>query len=156
VLHRSRLVCVWMLTEQTLNVTQSRLFTECCIYYIIYCLIYCIYINILYQYYCYVLWKTVRMCRHSADPDTTYDHASKTTVEGHVVGLLDRDQRTALTRRKFDDMRAVLVSQPPSHPCSCSRTMHWRHPESQVSRAKCQPKSCYEIKWHLRRTIHSK
>jgi len=115
-----------------------------------------LYINILYQYYCYVLWKTITMCRHSADPDTTYDHASKTTVEGHVVGLLDRDQRTALSRRKFDDMRAVLVSQPPSHLCSCSRTMHWRHPQSQVSRAKSQPKCSYEIKWHLRRTIHSK
>lgn len=127
---------------------------------LIYSLIYCIYI--LYQYYLRVLYvtkNTVRMTitryrlRDSEDTGTTCGHASNGTTEaGHVVGLLDRDQRTALSRPKFDDMRAVLVSQPSSPPCSCDRTTFRPHRQPQLSRT-----GSLETKRHLlRRTLHSK
>ncbi|XP_021935783.1 uncharacterized protein LOC110837681 [Zootermopsis nevadensis] len=92
--------------------------------------------------------------RHAEQEDTgsNCDHAfNETTETGHVVGLLDRDQRTALSRAKFDDMRAVFVSQPSSPRCSCNGTTARRpNLQPQISRTRS-----HKIKRHLvRRTLH--
>ncbi|XP_069677792.1 uncharacterized protein [Periplaneta americana] len=89
--------------------------------------------------------RSSRQARRLAqDAASSDDHASEvTTQDGHVPGLLDRDQRTALSRPRFDDMRAVLVTERHRHAsprCGCTRPSSQHH---------------HKIKWHLlRRTLH--